>query len=259
MLLNRKKTQGSSDIADLHNPYLNARREWNERYGDYIASARRWQMIGLGSLTLAVTCTGGLIYFAGQNKLIPYVVEVDERGATVQVYESSRQQKADPRVVRAQLAQFIRDLRAVSADRTVGKVAITRLYTQLNNGSQASSFINTYFKEHSPFTTSRDKTVAVDILQLLPLSENTWQAEWSEQSYGRDGKDLGKANYTATMNVSVGNRVTEQTILYNPIGLEVKELHWSIDFLEKSPLPASRSTQDAQTESETTSSASIHS
>lgn len=221
------------DIKDIDSPYLAARREWNERYGDYIQSAKTWRMVGALGLLIGIVSTAGTIYFASQNKLIPYVVQVDERGATVDVYRASHMTPVDPRIVRAQLAQFIRDLRSVSADLTVAKNAIRRLYTHLDGSSQASTLINQYFKENDPFKKAQKKTVAVDILQLLPLSEKTWQIEWAEQEYGRDGKILAKSNYTATVTISLGNTISEHTILSNPIGLAVDELHWSADFKNK--------------------------
>lgn len=113
------------------------------------------------------------------------------------------------------------------------KNAIRRLYSHLGDNSQATNVVNQYFRENDPFIRAQKKTVAVDIQQLLPLSDNTWQIEWSEQEYGRDGKILGKNNYTATATVSIGNTVNEQTILFNPIGMYVTDLHLSADFKVK--------------------------
>lgn len=228
-----KKAKKKQDIKDISSPYLAARREWNERYGDYIKQARVWQKVGLISLLIAAASVGGVTYFAGQNKLIPYVVEVDQRGATVRTYESSKMQDVDQRIIRAQLAQFIKDVRTVSPDLTVMKNAIKRLYTHLNNTSQASAFLNEYFAANNPFEAAKEHTVGVEILQLLPLSENSWQIEWAEQKYGRDGKNLGKRNYTATVSITVGNTVNELTILENPVGMEVENIHWSADFKTK--------------------------
>lgn len=218
---------------EILSPYLSAKREWNERYGDYISQKRNWQMVALASLVIAAAGVGGVTYFAGQNKLIPYVVSVDERGATVQVYEMSKMQPVDVKVIRAQLAQFISDVRTISPDLTVMKNAIKRLYTHLNNSSQATTFLNEYFSSDSPFAKAKKSTIGVEIQQILPLSDNSWQIEWSEQEYGRDGKDLGKRSYTATLLITVGNTVNEATILDNPIGLEVENIHWSADFQNK--------------------------
>ncbi len=230
MLKKKSKVKNTKDdMQSISSPYLNARREWNERYGDYIAIAKRWRLFAMFSILLACICVFGVIYFASQNKLIPYVVEVDKRGATVTVYKNTQMRDINPVVVKAQLGQFIRDLRTVSADMTVQKQAINRLYTHLDNVSQATTVINQFFTNNTPFKRAEKVIVSIDIKQILPLSEKTWQVEWSEHTFGRDGKSQGVKNYTATMTVSIGNQISEQSILLNPIGLMIEEIHWSED------------------------------
>ena len=52
------RESGSTD----YNPYLAARREWDERYGDQITRARNWRTMAiLCSLTSLVAC-GGMIW-----------------------------------------------------------------------------------------------------------------------------------------------------------------------------------------------------
>ena len=43
-----------ADAAALETPYLSARREWNERYGDYIARARSWRWAALEAIAVAL-------------------------------------------------------------------------------------------------------------------------------------------------------------------------------------------------------------
>lgn len=229
----RLKKKTVDDIKAIKSPYLAARREWNERYGGYISAAKNWRGVGIISLLLAAVCVGGVIYFASQNKLIPYVVEVDSRGNTVTVYKATEMKTVNPNIIKANLGQFIRDLRSVSADMTVQKAAIYRLYTHLKSNTQASIFVDDFFIANSPFKRAEKRTVSVDILQLLPLSDTTWQIEWSEQEFSRDGKRFPKTSYTATATISVGNDVDEKTILLNPIGMMIDNLHWSADFNNK--------------------------
>ncbi|PCG29164.1 conjugal transfer protein TrbF, partial [Escherichia coli] len=40
----KKKEQINQSI---NNPYLNAKTEWLERYGDYISRARNWQIVAI--------------------------------------------------------------------------------------------------------------------------------------------------------------------------------------------------------------------
>ena len=49
----RSKTTAAQAIP---NPYLDARREWNERYGSYIAQARNWRFAAVVALLLALVC-----------------------------------------------------------------------------------------------------------------------------------------------------------------------------------------------------------
>ena len=42
-------TKGSSNPG-LNDPYLDARREWNERYGSYISRAKNWRLMAFGVL-----------------------------------------------------------------------------------------------------------------------------------------------------------------------------------------------------------------
>ncbi|MBE7358890.1 conjugal transfer protein TrbF, partial [Campylobacter sp. RM11302] len=64
----------------VNNPYLNAKREWLERYGDYISHARNWQIVAILSIIVTIISVSYIGYIGSQNKLIPYIVEVDKLG-----------------------------------------------------------------------------------------------------------------------------------------------------------------------------------
>ena len=68
-----------------NNPYLNAKAEWLERYGDYIRQKRNWQIVAFICLVIAFVSVLYVGYMGTQNKLIPYVIEVDKLGNTAQV------------------------------------------------------------------------------------------------------------------------------------------------------------------------------
>src|SRR5437763_12356073 len=46
------------------NPYLAARREWDERYGSLITRARNWRVAAFRALGIAVIETGGMVALA---------------------------------------------------------------------------------------------------------------------------------------------------------------------------------------------------
>src|SRR5439155_16876168 len=67
-------------MKDL-NPYVEARREWSDRYLDLVRARRWWQVAAVSELALVVTLGGGLVALSLQHKTVPYVVEVDALGA----------------------------------------------------------------------------------------------------------------------------------------------------------------------------------
>src|ERR1700694_984799 len=98
-------------------PYINARREWNERYGSYIARARNWRYAAFGSLLVSAILACGVIWLASQSKLVPFIVEVDKLGQAVAGERADRASTIDQRIVKAELAAWIIDVRSVSSDR----------------------------------------------------------------------------------------------------------------------------------------------
>lgn len=71
---------GPSFAAENENPYLAARRTWNDQSAANIASRQMWQLLGILSLMIALAGVGGMVYIGSQSKFVPYVVEVDKLG-----------------------------------------------------------------------------------------------------------------------------------------------------------------------------------
>jgi len=218
-----------------HSPYLDARREWNERYGSYIAAARSWRRAAFGSLAIAGLCAGGLVYVGGTHEWVPYVVEVRE-GAVANVQSlrpAERTGPLDRRLVRAQLAQFIQDIRAVSIDDAVQRQAIKRTFAHVSPEHAAHTSLKAHFSAHSPLKRAQEETVTVEIAQVLPLTAGTWRIEWTERAWSRSGEALPATHWIGTA-VVVRGAVDEHLVFLNPLGLFVKEFTWAQDFTANS-------------------------
>lgn len=218
------------ETQQVSSPYLLARREWNERYGSYIARAKVWRGIALTSLVIAAVAVGGVVYFASQNKLIPYVVEVGGDGRPLQVYHADEAQPLDQRVIRAQLGQFVQDMRSVSTDVAVQRRAVERAYAHLSADMPAYTAVNQWFRQNVPFKRATEETVVVEVRQVLPLSDKTWRIEWVERPRSRNGESIPATRWTGTATIVTSGEVSPQTLLYNPTGLYIKEFDWSRDF-----------------------------
>lgn len=218
-----KTIEPAAADAALDNPYLSARREWNERYGDYIARARSWRWAAFAALAIALVLAIGVVWQAAQSKVVPYVVEVDKLGDAVAVARADRASTADVRVIKAQLAAWIVDVRSVSSDPLAQKNALSRAY--IMTAATATIFLNDYYRQHSPFGESR--TVAVSVDAVLPVSKQTYQLQWSEDARDLQGRDLATTHWLASVTVAFDPPTDERDILSNPLGLYITGISWT--------------------------------
>jgi type IV secretion system protein VirB5 len=209
------------------NPYVEARREWNERYGDYIQQAHHWRLIAIVCGATALVAVIGMAYIGAQNKIVPYVVEVDKLGRASAVARADQPAVADERVIRAYLARFVTDWRSVTVDRQAEKSAIDRVYAMLPGGSVALTKMNDHFRVHNPFLLAGTQGVAVAVTNLLPISDRTWQVEWQETRRDLRGQQLGTVRMKVSIIVGIAPPSDEALVLVNPLGVYVTDLNWS--------------------------------
>lgn len=206
--------------------YLQARAEWNERYGSYIASARSWRLIALLSMSAALLAIGGVVYIGSQSRIVPYVVEVNQLGDALAARRADIAETPDTRLIRAQLARWISDVRTVWLDAAAQRFIINEAYAMIDRQSQAYDAINIYFRANDPFHRAQDETVNVHVSSVLPISKTTWRIEWSEESSQRDGALMQSVNWQGTITVAVSPPTDSNTILVNPTGLFIENFSW---------------------------------
>lgn len=209
------------------NPYLDARREWNERYGDYIHQAQHWRTMAIVSGLVSLVCVIGVCYIGSRSKVVPYIVEVDKMGDAVAVGRADRAPTVDTRVIKAYLARFVVDWRSVTIDRQAQKAAVDRVYSMVPRGSIAVSKMSEYFRANNPFSAAAKETVAASVTNVLPISEKTWQIEWEEVSRDTRGSVLNTVRMKASILVGVTSPTSESQILLNPLGVYITDINWS--------------------------------
>jgi type IV secretion system protein VirB5 len=209
------------------NVYLDARREWNERYGSQVTWARAMFALAI----LCVIVAGGAVFalysVARQNRLVPYVVEVDKLGAPLAARRADEAAPADERVMRAHLARFVHCVRSVLSDPYAQRALIEDAYAGLNKRGAARSTLNEYFRERSPFKRAEIELVSVEIRSVLPLTPDTWRVEWDETVRARDGRVTSNDVWQGTFTVAVSAPRDEATLLKNPLGIYVSNFSWA--------------------------------
>jgi type IV secretion system protein VirB5 len=96
--------------------YLQARREWDERYADLVLGKRNWQITSAGLMLLSLILALGIVWMSARTKVIRFVVEVDKLGYAITIptaLTASNTGATVERMKRYEIASFIRDARSV--------------------------------------------------------------------------------------------------------------------------------------------------
>ncbi|TCL89297.1 type IV secretion system protein VirB5 [Rhizobium sp. PP-WC-2G-219] len=208
-------------------PYLAARLEWTERYGSYIQAARVWRIVGVLGLSMAVIGFSYAMYLSTQVKLVPYIVEVDKLGSSVTVGFPQQIDYADPRVVRATLGNFVTSFRSITPDAVVQKQYIDRTYALLRTSDPSTQKVNAWFRGNSPFEKAKTSTVSIEVNNIVALSNQTYQIDWTEYERDRKGKETGTRRFRGIATVTLTAPQDEAIIRLNPIGLYVQDFDWT--------------------------------
>ncbi|MBU5612654.1 VirB8/TrbF family protein [Geomonas azotofigens] len=225
---------GGRRQGENENPYLAARRTWNSLMVASIANRQMWQLFGILSLMITLASVGGMIYIGSQSRFVPYVVEVDKHGGTIAIAPAQRAVKADPRVVHFNVASFISDLRLVTPDIALQRKAIYRVYSMLSIKDPATAKANEWLngtEESSPFKRAEKETVSVEISSVLPQTPDTWQVDWIEAVYDRQGvmkaQPYRMRALVTVYTLPATTQTTEEQIRNNPLGTYVRDFSWS--------------------------------
>lgn len=227
--------KSSSDVShEGENPYLTARRTWNDHVGSVISQRQTWQVIGILSLLIALAGVGGIIYIGSQSKFIPYVVEVDKLGQTIAVGPVQPTHNADQRVVHAAVADFISDARMVTPDVALQRKAVFRVYSKLSQNDPATAKMNEWLNgtdESSPFKRAEKQMVSVDIKTAMPQTPDTWQVDWVETIRDRQGvikeTPVTMRALVTTYIAETTPQTTDEQLRNNPMGIYVRDFSWS--------------------------------
>ena len=211
------------------NPYLDARREWNERYGSYVATARFSQVIAYTCTLIALVATAGAIWLAGQKEVKPYAVEIDGNGLIQNVRAIGEIDEATKaKIIKAQLTAFVEKCRDVVLDAQIQRKNVMDVYKYLHKNTPAFNKITEYFRKNDPFERARKETVFAEITRIMPLKDNAWQVEWRETVMDRKtGQALKTDNYKVIAYITISPPTDEAAIIKNPLGIIISDLNWS--------------------------------
>lgn len=213
------------------NPYLAARNEFQSAFGDLAKGKRNWQLVAVAFLALLAFVLAAYVDLASGARVVPYLVQVDKLGQVASVGRADRLAAPEPRLVAAQLAEFIRDVRTVLpalAARAQSQL-LERGYAFVDQ--RAAGVLNQYFADpaHDPRVLGTELSREVTVTSVLPIPQSsTWSIRWTETTYPvAPGGVSTTSSWDAYLTVRLVPPTTADAIDRNPLGVYITALAWS--------------------------------
>jgi type IV secretory pathway TrbF-like protein len=206
---------------ELTNPYLAARREWDERYGDLITRARNWRTLAIICAVTTLVATGGLMWLSAHSRIVPFVVLVDNLGRPLASGIAEQATVNDDRLKRASILAWVGDFRLVTSDGMAQRKAIDHVYAQIASGSQAQAFVSDFYRAIPPFKRAQIETVSIDVNSVLPTSDRTFEVDWVETTRDLYGAVKGTDRWRGSFSIALNPPTDERLARINPLGVYV--------------------------------------
>lgn len=207
-------------------PFLAGRTEAAERYGYLSKNAAQWRRISAALLLCCMICVGVVVVVSRRVTVVPYIVQVDAHGYEVTV-EPVAPSRVDARMIIAHIGRYVWSMKTVFADPEAQLHLMNFVYSTTSTATPAEKRYQEYYRTDNPIRIGETETVAVSVNSVLSLSEETWQAEWTEERYTTNGDRVNTKHYRGIFTTAVVTPRTMQEVLTNPLGIFVVDFNFS--------------------------------
>lgn len=208
-------------------PYLNARNEWLERYGNYISQARNWKLVAFGSILLAILAVTHSVVTYDKPRVEAFAVEYCSKSGEYNLTKLDPLSISDE-MIKASLSNWIVGLREVSSDLFINQRNIKKSFAMIERSSPAEKQAIDDAKASNPQIRAKTELVEVKVESILRQSESTLQIDWLEIIRNAQSgeiiktiKNRGNINYKLAKNIGVSE------LIENPTGMRIGEWRWT--------------------------------
>jgi len=231
---NSAPLKGGRRSGESDNPYLSARRTWNDHEAESRANREMWRIFGICGLLVGLAGVGGATYIGSQSKFIPYVVEVDKLSEVRAAAPINPGMKVNQKYVRRAVQEFIESMRTVTPDVAIQRKMIFGAYAMLAANDPATAKANEWLNgnpDSNPFKRAERVMVEIKIETTIPQTAETWQVDWMETTRDRQGVRIGEPERYRAMVTTYTQETTPDTsgeqMDKNPFGIFVRDYSWS--------------------------------
>jgi len=214
--------------SPLDTPYRRAQQAWDDRDGSARKQAHSWRLAAFFCMGLVLLALIGMLYLGTLPKTVVEYVEVDSQGRATYVGRAGRIGASYPLTheqVEFHLREFIDDSRSLSSDPLVIRKNWFDAYRFL--AGEATQKLTAYAQANDPFIRAEDKRVVVTIETVLPIAPETYQADWVEELWSKQGSLLETQKWRGSFTVKRIIPDTAAKLAKNPLGVYIVAFSWS--------------------------------
>lgn len=205
-------------------PYQRAGQAWDDRIGSARVQARNWRYMAFGCLILAGGFASALVWQSAQGTVVPWVVEVDNRGEARAVEPAVADYRPTDPQIAFHLARFIEQVRGLPADPIVVRTNWLRAYDFTTD--RGAIALNDYARANDPFTRVGRQQISVEVSSVIRASPDSFRVAWTERRF-ENGQLAGTERWTAILTIAIQAPRDAERLRRNPLGVYVNAINWS--------------------------------
>lgn len=209
---------------EVSTPYARAGQLWDERLGSARAQSQNWRLIAFGGMILNFTLTSALAWTATQNRVTPYVVEVNKLGQAQAVSKVSDEFQPSDAQISWHIGRYISNVRGRSLDPVIMRENWLSAYDF--STARAAQFLSGYAREIKPFSDIGRRTIMVQVTSVVRASETSYRVNWTEMAFER-GARLDTSRWTAILTIVQKTLRNAEVLRRNPLGIYIDAVDWS--------------------------------
>ena len=217
--------------------FVKARADFTDAFSDLARGKRNWQIAALWLSGLASFMVLAYVRLATGPKVVPYLIEVDKLGEVVGTGTVDAMRTPEPRLVAAQVGEFLRCVRGVLpvTPPELGAAVMRRAYTFVDQSSPAATTLNAWFSDpsHDPRILGRTVARMIKVTEALPMpggsaSGASWKVRWVETDLPLvAGGVTARAQWEGYLTVKLQLPTTAESARDNPLGVFVTSISWN--------------------------------
>lgn len=184
------------------------------------------KILRITTILLSVCCiilVLALVFVSTRQKVVPWVIQVDEHGYEVAIGPAEKNTVVDQRIIISRIGRFVENLRTIVSDRNAQKKLVDWVYVSIPEESSALTMTNDFYHQNDPVKKAlQGINVMVEIKSILPVSANTWRAEWIETTTDH-GSIVNKEAWVGLFTVGITPTTDLSTVIKNPLGVFITE------------------------------------